>query len=244
MYAPHEVSSNPILDELHESLRHVLTVLEQKWENETLVLRALPSGGQTQAERAFRLEGPEKMTVQIRFGVYPLGDGTHEVYVEIEDGPTRRFTYDPTKADQEAEKARLGRTVTATLLDEIEPRLGQLSDSAISPDAVHSVPQLALGENGCIDDLNGAARRMLRGTDDQSFDPNFLTYVHGRNLRRVMRDLARMVQQNLKRARWLLRLQTADDRWRWFRVAVFNQLQTEEQIRLKLYPVGKHPESA
>ena len=70
------------------------------------------------------------------------------------------------------------------------------------------------------------------------------TYVHGRNLRRVMRDLARMVQQNLKRARWLLRLQTADDRWRWFRVAVFNQLQTEEQIRLKLYPVGKHPESA
>ena len=62
----------------------MLTVLEQKWEDASLVLRVVPSPHELRAERCFRLEGPDDMDVGIRFGVYPLGDGTHEFYVEIE----------------------------------------------------------------------------------------------------------------------------------------------------------------
>lgn len=234
-------SSHPILDELHESLNHVLTVLEQKWEDASLTLRVESSRHERRAERCFRLDGPDEMDVGIRFGVYPLGDGTHEVYVEIEDGPTRRFTHNPEDRSPRSEKARLGRTVTAALLDEIEPRLGQVPTPSASPDAVAPPPQLALDEDGRISALNTPARRLLVGTDEQSFDPNFLARVHGRNLRRVMRDLARMVKHDLKRARWLLRLQTADDRWRWFRVSVLNRLHSEDEVRLNLYPVGGRP---
>jgi len=239
-----DTSSHPVLDELHESLNHVLTVLEQKWEDASLNLRVEPSIHDLRAERCFRLEGPEEMDVGIRFGVYPLGDGTHEVYVEIEGGPTRRFTYNPEKRPLRSEKARLGRTVTAALLDEIEPRLGQVPVPSASSDTVAPPPQLALDEEGRISDLNSPARQLLVDAEGGSFDANFLTRVHGRNLRRVMRDLTRMVKRDLKRARWLLRLQTADDRWRWFHVSVLNRLHSEDAIRLNLYPVGERHDAS
>jgi hypothetical protein len=83
-----------------------------------------------------------------------------------------------------------------------------------------------------------SARRVLDYSSAATFDPNFFSHVHGRNLRRVMRDLARMVRNDLKRARWLLRLQTAEDRWRWFRVKALNRLSDDETIRLQLFPIG------
>jgi PAS domain-containing protein len=190
------------------------------------------------AERSFRLEGPGDMNVGIRFGVYPLGDGTNEVYVEIEDGPTRRFTYDPGKQDAQAEKARLGRTVTATLLEEIEPRIGQVPAAQAAPDATAPTPRIVLSAEGRITSLNEAARRVLDRSSTASYDANFFAHVHGRNLRRVMRDLTRMVRHDLQRARWLLRLQTGTDRWRWFRVTAFNRLSSEGDIRLNLHPLG------
>jgi PAS domain-containing protein len=232
-----EVSSHPVLDELYESLQHVLTVLEQKWDEARLALRTVSPAARMQAERSFRLEGPEDIDIGIRFGVYPLGDGTNEVYVEIEEGPTCRFTYDPGKRNAQAEQARLGRTVTATLLKEIEPRIGQVPVAQAAPDA--PAPRVTLDADGRITALNEAARQVLDCDSAASYDSNFFAHVHGRNLRRVMRDLARMVRHDLRRARWLLRLQTGADRWRWFRVKALNQLASQDEIQLRLHPVGQ-----
>jgi PAS domain-containing protein len=234
-----EATSHPLLDELRASLRHVLTVLEQKWNEENLVLREETSVHRSRAERSFRLQGPRDVDVGIRFGVYPLGDGTNEVYVEVEDGPTCRFTYDPGRRGAQAEQARLGRTVTERLLDEIEPRIGQVPVAEARPEAPTSDPHVVLDADGRIQHLNTAARRALDYLPDESYDPNFFAHVHGRNLRRVMRDLARMVRHDLRRARWLVRLQTGADRWRWFRVRVSNRLAEAGEIRLRLHPVGQ-----
>lgn len=243
MKVSQEAASHPILNELHDSLRHVLTVLKQKWEDTSLVLRAGASP-RRQAERTFVVEGPEDLSVRVRFGVYPLGDGTNEVYVEIEDGPTCRFTYDPAQRGAQAEQARLGRKVTATLLKEIEPRIGQVPAGAAAPDATTPAPRLALDADGRIKGLNEAARNALDHPTDSSYDPNFFAHVHGQNLRRVMRDLARMVRNDLRRARWLLRLQTGADRWRWFRVKALNRLSSADEIQLRLHPVGQMQEHA
>jgi len=239
MQIPQDVSSHPLLDELHASLRHVLTVLEQKWDDASLVLRAEAPSSRARAERSFRLEGAKGLDIGIRFRVYPLGDGTNEVYVEIEDGPTCRFTYDPGKENAAAEQARLGRTVTERLLEEIEPRIGQVPVEGTAPDASTSAPRVVLDADGRIQGLNEAARRALDYTRDESYDPNFFAHVHGQNLRRVMRDLARMVRNDLRRARWLLRLQTGADRWRWFRVRVISRLPSAGEIHLRLQPVGQ-----
>ena len=98
---------------------------------------------------------------------------------------------------------------------------------------------LAMDEEWRITALNEAARRVLDCDSVESYDSNFFAHVHGRNLRRVMRDLARMVRHDLRRARWLLRLQTGADRWRWFRVNVRNRLASEGEIQLRLHPVGQ-----
>jgi PAS domain-containing protein len=243
MQVPQEAAAHPILDELHDSLRHVLTVLEQKWEDASLALR-VGSSPRKQAERLFVVKGPEDLIVGVRFGVYPLGDGTNEVYVEIEDGPTCRLTYDPKRRGAEAEQARLGRKVTAILLKEIEPRIGQVPAASAAPDATAPAPRLVLDADGRIKELNEAARRVLDHPTDSSYDPNFFAHVHGQNLRRVMRDLARMVRDDLRRARWLLRLQTGRNRWRWFRVKALNQLSAADEIELRLHPVGQRQEHA
>lgn len=234
-----ETASHPILDELHDSLRHVLTVLEQKWEATTLALRCVSPSSRMRGRRSFRVQSPDGMDVGVRFGVYPMGDGTNEVYVDVEEGPTRRFTYDPGSLEAETEKARLGRTVTSMLLSEVESHLGQVPVAASGPDEVAPTPRLLLDEEGSITAFNDAARRVLDCPAEESYDPNFFAHVHGRNLRRVMRDLARMVRHDLRRARWLLRLETGTNRWRWFRVKVLNRLAAEGEIQLHLYPVGQ-----
>jgi PAS domain-containing protein len=234
-----EAASHPILDELHDALRHVLTVLEQKWEEATLILRSVSPSSRMRGRRSFRVQSSDGMDVGVRFGVYPMGDGTNEVYVEVENGPTRRFTYDPGNLEADTEKARLGRTVTSMLLSELEPHLGQGPVAASAPDAVPPTPRLVLDEEGRITSFNDAARRVLDCPADESYDPNFFAHVHGRNLRRVMRDLARMVRHDLRRARWLLRLETGTNRWRWFRVKVLNRLIADGVIQLHLHPVGQ-----
>ena len=233
-----QAASHPVLDELRASLNHVVTALGQKWANVPLSLRPVQSPTRGCAERLFQLKGPDGLAVQIRFGVYPMGDGTHEVYVEIEDGLTCRFSYDPTGDDPSEERARLGRKVTDVLLREIEPRLGQASEGGATPSEPTPVPRLVLDREGAIRHANEAACEALGYASDEALDSNFFSHVHGQNLRRVMRDLGRMVGNDVKRARWLLRLQTAAGRWRWFRVKALNRLGAEGGIPIHLHPVG------
>lgn len=100
------------------------------------------------------------------------------------------------------------------------------------------VPWLTLDREGDITNLNKAARRVLEFGPQDLPKPNFFSYVDGRNLRRVMWDLARMVKRSVQRARWLLRLRTGKDRWRWYRVAARNKLRSEGAVELVLQPMG------
>lgn len=85
-------------------------------------------------------------------------------------------------------------------------------------------PVLVLSPDGFVKHLTGAARRLLQYRTEQAFDPYFFTHVHGRNLHRVMRDLASMVKRGTESASWLLRLRTGRDRWRWYRAEATNRL--------------------
>jgi hypothetical protein len=81
-----------------------------------------------------------------------------------------------------------------------------------------------LGPEGFVKHVTDAARRLLQYGPDQPFDDYFFTHVHGKNLHRVMRDLAAMVKRGSERASWLLRLRTGRDRWRWYRAEAINRL--------------------
>lgn len=95
-----------------------------------------------------------------------------------------------------------------------------------------------LDKSGTIQDLNEPGRRALEYSADASVNSCFFSHVHGRNLRRVMRDLALMVSHRKQRARWLLRLRTGNGRWRWYRLAARNHLdENDGAIRIRLRPL-------
>ena len=109
--------------------------------------------------------------------------------------------------------------------------------SASKSESPH-VPVLTLDREGTIQDSNEPARRALEYSSEDSIDPCFFSHVHGRNLQRVMRDLAHMVSHRKQRARWLLRLRTGNRRWRWYRLAARNHLdENDGAIRVRLRPL-------
>jgi len=90
------------------------------------------------------------------------------------------------------------------------------------------VPVLAVDDDGTIRSVSRAARSLLDYAPNQDLDAYFFTHVHGRNLRRVMQDLAHMACNRKSHARWLVRLRTGTGRWRWYRATVLNRLQSEQ----------------
>jgi PAS domain-containing protein len=98
------------------------------------------------------------------------------------------------------------------------------------------VPVLTLDREGNIQSLTRAARQALEYSSDTDLDECFFAHVHKHNMRRVMQDLADMVSRGKQRTQWLLRLQTGNGRWRWYRASVQNNLghQTDHiQVRLR-----------
>ncbi|PSQ91288.1 MAG: hypothetical protein BRD43_00150 [Bacteroidetes bacterium QS_4_64_154] len=109
--------------------------------------------------------------------------------------------------------------------------------SASKSESPH-VPVLTLDREGTIQDSNEPARRALEYSSEDSIDPCFFSHVHGRNLQRVMRDLAHMVSHRKQRARWLLRLRTGNGRWRWYRAVARNHLDhSSATIQVHLRPL-------
>lgn len=108
----------------------------------------------------------------------------------------------------------------------LAPPSGDASPEAIDFEDLASpyAPVLVLGPEGFIKHATDAARRLLQYSPDQDFDDYFFTHVHGKNLHRVMRDLAAMVKHGSERASWLLRLRTGRGRWRWYRAEAINHL--------------------
>lgn len=89
-------------------------------------------------------------------------------------------------------------------------------------------PALTLDEEGTLIDVTPSARRLLEYAADELVKTCFFTHVHGKNLYRVMRDVADMVCYGKKSASWLLRLRTGRGRWRWYQAEAISHLNAEE----------------
>jgi len=263
-----------LLKELRSSLDRALTALNADRPEPPLQLKSDAAATRSAPapspfERTFSFEGPEDFCVRVRVSAFLLsaiwkpnkaaGPITYEVYVAIEDGPTRRLIYrrpamvgatpepaneDPNSQDPPAAPSSFDRNITAFVREEIESRL-QAADlvhrpsETCSPVAPPHVPRLTLNREGDIRGLNRAACRALEIADDEQLSSrSFFSLIDGRNLRRVMWDLARMIKRKVQGARWLLRLRTGNDRWRWYRVAANNKLRFEGIIQLTLRPLG------
>ena len=88
-------------------------------------------------------------------------------------------------------------------------------------------PVVVLDEDGTISHLTKSARRLLEYDEDQHVETCFFSHVHGKNLYRVMRDIADMVCHRKESCSWLLRLRTGHGRWRWYKAAVKNYLDND-----------------
>jgi PAS domain-containing protein len=137
--------------------------------------------------------------------------------VDVDGEEARPDTYVISDEKRERKMKDVSRAVTTFLPDEVERERDGGSTGPLSSKVPPHVPMLLLSEDGTIQDLTEGARRLLEYPPDASIEPLFFSHVHGQNLRRVMQDLAQMASGRKQRARWLLRLQTGNGRWRWSR---------------------------
>ncbi|MFB6272174.1 MAG: hypothetical protein ABEL51_04680 [Salinibacter sp.] len=85
-----------------------------------------------------RLEVRGLLRMIVRFRITQAGNDLHTLHCEIEDGPTRQYSYDlGGRAGANLSYApELGRAVATFLLEEVEKRLGRrLLQSPASPPA-------------------------------------------------------------------------------------------------------------
>jgi PAS domain-containing protein len=102
----------------------------------------------------------------------------------------------------------------------------------------HVIPAMTIDAEGTIQHISLAARRLLEYPKEAEIDECFFTHVHGKNLYRVMQDIAHMVCFRLKQASWLLRMRTGRGRYRWYKATVKNRLNDAvERIVIKLETV-------
>jgi PAS domain-containing protein len=233
--------------------------LNQKWDAPLLTVRPRATSAawagrahETEpASQSVRVEGPDGVSVDVQFSVarrplppspaQPTPDAPYTVTVALEPGPSARYTVRPSAGppspdDTPPALAALGRTVTSFLIEELERLLGRRRPAGRrSAPAAPPPATLSLDREGAIQQLNAAARDALEYGPDEAPDPSFLAHVDGRNLRTVLCDLARMAQDDLQEARWLLRLETATGEWRWFRALVHNELAESGAITIVLH---------
>ena len=96
------------------------------------------------------------------------------------------------------------------------------------------LPAILIDAEGTIERVTPAARRMLEYSERQSVGSYFFSHVHGKNMYRVMQDVAHMACHRQRRASWLLRLRTGKERWRWYRATVHNHLADDGHILIVL----------
>lgn len=99
-------------------------------------------------------------------------------------------------------------------------------------------PTLTIDADATIQHISKAARRLLEYAPDADLEPCFFAHIHGKNLYRVMQDIAHMVCCGQQQSMWLLRLRTGHGRWRWYRATAHNRLYgTDEHILIRLTEV-------
>ena len=87
------------------------------------------------------------------------------------------------------------------------------------------VPTLIVDQEGSVLHLTPRARQLLEYKPDQPVEPYFLSHIHGRNLRQVMRDLADMIKYGKSKASWLVQMRTGQGRWRWYKASAKREQQ-------------------
>jgi PAS domain-containing protein len=169
-----------------------------------------------QAENVLRIEGDPPFRVVL--AASSTGREPLDLRVTVDGGRTRHFPCVRSGDGTGIEMQDAARAVATFLLDEFELNWDVAFAGQSSSEVPPHVPVLLLNGEGTIQNLTESARRLLGYSRGASIEPCFFSHVHKKNLRRVMYDLAHMVSQRKKRARWLLRLRTGNDRWRWFRI--------------------------
>lgn len=231
--------SGHILDPVGQSLPHLVSELSPSTEHAPS-LKPLGGSGSEDVRREFLIDGPEDISFRIEIELFSVDENFCDLYVDVEDGDSRHFMCDVEEGKPARDALdRLIRAIAVFVLSEVEQRRIQHSSpqpslSEVSPD----VPLLILDENGTIENLTQEARQVFEHSPDEPIERNFFSHIHGQNLQRVMRDVARMVSDRKKRAQWLLRIRTGNRRWRWCRALAENHLhQPEESIRVLLRPL-------
>lgn len=168
------------------------------------------------AKDVLRIEGDPPF--QVTLAASSTSRETLDVRVTVDGGRSRHFPCVLPSNGTGSEMQDAARAVATFLLDEFERNGNVVFAGQSSSEVPPHVPVLLLNEEGTIQDLTEGARRLLGYSREASIKPCFFSHVHKKNLRRVMHDLAHMVSQRTKRARWLLRLRTGNDRWGWFRI--------------------------
>lgn len=210
-----QTSSKQVLDRIYSILRQVLADLRTDGNNRPRVVRS-DSDDSTHSEDTFTVETPEGVNLHVHCVIRCRDEERFEVRIAINGRTTHCFTFCVDDATAKPQRtAQLSRAVAALLLNEMD-RPRHRTAREVPP----HVPMIELNPRGDIERVNEVALRVLGYSSDRPPNPCFFSHVHANNISRVMRDLAHMVEQKIKRVRWLFRLRTSDERYRWFRAEV------------------------
>ena len=233
-----EYTAHPLFDRLEKSLDQVASQLESTGGVQSVSVRRQENGSTVSGERIYDIIAG-RASLQLRVSVFPICKNLYEVYADVEGGSTARYTYRmSTGRRDEDSPPTLKQGFTDFLVKEIRSRLASSSAGQAPDGPCSTVPRICLDGEGTITDLSSEARENLGLDPKNAKGRSIFSLVHQKNLRQVMRDLAGMVARGAKRAEWLLRLHTGDERWRWYRVVAQNELRTADRILLRLHPVG------
>ncbi len=228
------------VEQLQECIRRALMVSCSGEYEDALSLEVRESPLPDENRTSLQLEGPDGASMNVDLEVRPIDEEIYHARVETDTGHCRHFWCDRWAGSGDSNSMRrIGRSVASFLLHEIKRIREDDVNSKPAPSMVPPhVPQLALDEDGYIENLTQGARRLLEYSTDESIEPSFFSHVHGKNMRRVMRDLARMVSHRKQKARWLLRVRTGNHRWRWCRAVAKNCLDdAANSIQILLRPL-------
>lgn len=217
MPSPARSASEQALDHTYDILRDVLESLEGRRLN-CIGVQQVHSTSTEASRTSFCVETGRGVTRRVHCSLAQDNDGQYWVRVVFDEGPKRRFTFAP-KVDgvRRHGTRQLGRAISAVILNELNH-----SRTPEKHEIPPHVPRIELNQNGTIERMNAGALRALEYSTRESLKACFFSHVHRHNLRRVMHDLAGLIERKLQQARWLLRLRTGKGRYSWFRARAEN----------------------
>lgn len=113
--------------------------------------------------------------------------------------------------------SRAMESVSSSLVS--EPRSFSSFRKRFQDPLAEMVPRIKVKEDGEILHMSRAARSLLGYKTEASIPTSVLSYVHSKNVHALLRDMAHLLQHEVKPAPWVIRLRTAQNLWAWFVVS-------------------------